>query len=66
MLIQKMSLMRCLNSPYMWCFKAPFINKLSNIRHGQPYVTKFVNKGWNIVMTWDHMEVYVKKKLDHV
>ena len=45
--------MCCLNLPYVWCFKAPYINKLSNTRelismtYGLPYVVKFVNKGWH-------------------
>ena len=46
-----MDVVGCLKSPYVQCFKVPFINMLSNIRqpinirHGFSYVIKSNNKG---------------------
>ena len=58
-LFQKVPLLCCLKSSYVWCFRVPFINmlnklrQLSNIRHEFSYVIEFVHKGWNTIMTRD-------------
>ena len=50
MLIQNIPLMCCFESPHVWCFKTLYTNNISNIRqptnmrHGLPYVIKFVDK----------------------
>lgn len=59
MLIKKCLFCIVLNH-HMWCFK-PFwstlyqhfgnIRELINMRHRLPYVTKYVHKGWNILMS---------------
>ena len=56
MFIQKTPHLCCLKSLDVWCFKAPSINMLDNIRQPiytrlrLPYGTELVDKEWNIVL----------------